>query len=134
MTILTVSQVITAELAIWAVPKSKWVMEDDPSQFPFNYEVFAGDRKPYADGSVKVETTTHRMMITAGIDLLFQAVDTLEQAKKDAYEDYLRIAKTLDDKLSTLRLLSHAPDPDAIEGEVVEAATADVGDGPDGEA
>ncbi len=120
MTIETSHEAITTELSIWAVPKSTWRMEEDNTQFPFEYKIYAGNDKPYADGAVRVETEPFTMHVTAGIDLLFQAVDTLEQAKKDAYDEYLRISAGLDKKLATLRLLSHTPDPDAIEGEVVD--------------
>lgn len=113
----TVSESVTGEVQIWAVPRSSYAPKDAP---PFSYQLHAGTM-PYQKGAVKVSTQEVTLTVPAGVNLLQAALDTLEDAKKKALETYVEQCKELDEQIQNLRQLTHQPsaEPREVTGEVL---------------
>lgn len=111
----TVSESVTGEVQIWAVPRSSYAPKDAP---PFSYQLHAGTI-PYQDGSVKICTHTVTLEVPAGVNLLQAALDTLEDAKVKAREAYMEKVRSLDVQIQNLRQLTHQPEPRDVVGEVL---------------
>jgi hypothetical protein len=98
-------------------------MEEDPSQFPFDYQICVGDNKPFSSSKVNVASMEWSHPIPGGVDLLPKAVETLEASKKDAFTQYHDTIRELDAQLNALKLLASPEDmlpidDDVLEGEV----------------
>jgi len=92
---------ITRTIKIWAIPKSF----PEPGEEPFTFEVRTD--RPWATGAVMIHEEDVTLIIPAGINLIAKAVETLEQAKREKTDDYVRDLKDLDRRIDDLKLLTH---------------------------
>lgn len=113
---ITKQSIITGEVSVWAIPKSSWEMEKGAD--PFKFVLATGDMS-YCRGAVKVYTTKVDVMIPAGIDLLQQAIATLEEQQKNILAEAHKKHIELQEEINRLRLLTHAPSTQ--EGEYLPA-------------
>lgn len=115
MSIYTKQETLSQDLDIWAVP----TREDG---FPFKYELRRQFDAPYERGSVMVNTVTLKYVVPGGINLLAKAIQTLEESKARAFQEYHTRAKEIDAQIEQLRLLAPPePEPYSIEGEYSES-------------
>ena len=86
---------VVQKMAIWAIPKSDYEIEESPNEMPFNYKIMTGPcSTPWQDGSVKVHEADMTMYVPAGLDLLEKAVETLkDQIKETRAEAQSKIVK-----------------------------------------
>lgn len=90
---------ITRTVHIWAKPKGEWDADDAP---PFTYEL----ERPWRDGEVLVASQEVTLDVPGGINLMAQAIVTLEKKRAEALETYMDACKAIDVKISQLRLLA----------------------------
>lgn len=106
---------------IWAIPRdARYYTRDEIQQGPFEYSLRRVGDIPWSAGAVKVNTIEVGYTIPAGINLLQKAIETLEEKKSKAYEDYLDNVRELDAQINQLKLLAPPQaEEGSIEGEVV---------------
>lgn len=116
---LTKNESVVGEVQIWAVPRSKYYMEQHPSESPFEYQLHTRD--PWTTGAVRVCAHEVTLQVPAGVNLLAAAVETLEAKIKEAEATYLRTKLELQEQINNLLMLSHSPaqrEDDVLEGGV----------------
>lgn len=117
--IYTKDELLEFEVDIWAVPKYK----PEPGEFPFRYQVYDTEHKPYQKGSVKVTRKgVYEVRVPEGINLYEKAIETLEAGKQEIYDYAAQQVKELQEQIDSLKLLAapkETPSNDDIEGEVV---------------
>ena len=74
----TKETIVEGEVSIWAVPKYSPKVDEDP----FEYALFAGDNKPWRDGSVMVITKTMTMILPGGVNLVQKTIETLREGNR----------------------------------------------------
>ena len=90
---------VTGTVTIWAKPRGPYDTDDAP---PFTYEL----TRPWRDGEVLVATQEVTLQVPGGINLMAQAIVTLEKKRAEALEEYMDACKQIDEKISQLRLLT----------------------------
>jgi len=103
---------VTETLEVWAIPKSSWVMENDPNQLPFRYEARIG--KAYQDGAVKLYEEKISLYVPEGIDLLEKAVETLQDEMKNVRKETKERLEDLQDQVNKLLLIEYKPEAEVI--------------------
>ena len=104
---------VTATVQIWAIPQSKWALENQPDLPLFYYDLRVG--KCYTDGAVHVADHEVTLEVPEGIDLTARAVDTLiaEQQRTRA-EAEVRVVE-LQEQINGLLLIEHKPDLQVVD-------------------
>jgi hypothetical protein len=112
---------ITRTIKIWAIPNSF----PEPGEDPFTFEVRTD--RPWATGAVMIHEEDITVTIPAGINLIAKAVETLEHAKRETTDAYIRDLKDLDKRIDDLKLIGYTPSgpmgeggTDEISGELLE--------------
>ena len=90
---------ITRTVQIWAKPRGPYDADDAPA---FTYEL----ERPWRDGEVLIASQEVTLDVPGGINLMAQAIVTLEKKRAEALETYMDACKSIDEKVSRLRLLS----------------------------
>lgn len=109
---LTKKEPVTGNVYVWAIPQSKYALEQDSTLPPFRYEIHTGS--PWQNGAVRVSEHEVTLTVPAGVNLLAAALETLELKKKEAFEAYAREVKQIDEQIAGLMLLSG---PTTVEGD-----------------
>ena len=94
---------ITRTIKIWAIPKSY----PEEGEEPFTFEIRTD--RPWATGAVMIHEEEVTLVIPDGINLIAKAVETLEAAKREKTDDYVRDLKDLDRRIDDLKLISYTP-------------------------
>jgi hypothetical protein len=105
---------ITRLIKIWAIPKPF----PEPGEEPFTFEVRTD--RPWGTGAVMIHEEEITLEIPAGINLVAKAVETLEHAKREKTDEYIRDLKDLDKRIDDLKLLSGPSEGGYVEGAAVE--------------
>ena len=115
--IYTKETTVEANIHVWAIPLSRYRLEDlKPGELPFEYRVYSGESKPYDRGSVDVSSITIQVPVPEGINLMEKAINTLEEARNDAYRTYQDTVADIEGQMHDLKLLSGPAEVIPIEG------------------
>ena len=103
--LLTEQETLTAQLQVWAVPHSKWHLENYPEDGYFRMEVRTDE--PYGDNNILCNEQEVKIVLPAGIDLGAKAIDTLkaeiEQTRREAKER----CELLQERINCMQQLTH---------------------------
>lgn len=100
----TTQQLITGTVYIWAIPCSRYEMEEEPTRFPFRYELHTNS--PWQAGAVRVSEHQVTLTVPPGVNLLAAALETLEAKKKEAFDYYARQVAEIDEKIQQLMMIT----------------------------
>lgn len=117
----TKSEAVTGTVYIWALPCTRYEMEEDPNRFPFKYELHTNT--PWQAGAVRVSEHTVTLTTPAGINLLTAALETLEAKKKEAFDYYARQVAELDKEIKQLMLLSGPAHSSQVGGDFIDSTS-----------
>ena len=122
---LTKNEPVVGEVQIWAVPRSKYYMNENPTASPFEYQLHTRD--PWTTGAVRVCTHEVTLQVPAGINLLAAAVETLEAKIKEAEATFIRTKLELQEQINNLLMLSYSPANPTVEDGVLEGEVEEPG-------
>ena len=103
--LLTEQETLTANLQIWAIPHSKWHIENFPDDGYFRYAVTT--EAPYGDNNIlcnEVETT---IVLPAGIDLGAKAIETLKADIAKTRREAKERCELLQEQINCMQQLTH---------------------------
>lgn len=119
---ITEKEVVTGKVFVWAVPTPSY-LKDKYGDRPFHYELNTSDYS-YVKGAVKVHEQEISVLVPAGINLVAKAIETLEDEKVKAREEYLKKIAEYQQQIDGLKLLP-APSKE-VEPSVGEYIPADI--------
>lgn len=111
--IYTKREKVEGQVSVWAVPKSNYELKrekeaaPDSVPRPFNFVLMSEPGRRWETGAVKVQTFDASFVIDGGINLVEKALETLNDEKKVAYDEYAKKLKELDAAIDRLKLLEH---------------------------
>ena len=109
--------IITGEVSIWAVPRSKWDRDQNPENpDPFRYELSTST--VWADGAIKVCSEEISLEMPKDVDLLGQALATLKAKQEQIMADAQCKVTELQAQINDLLLLTHQPEPNVINDDI----------------
>ena len=127
---ITKKEPVTGKVAVWALPASKWELQNNPKAEVFKYVLATGDR--WEQGAVKVQEYEISVVVPAGIDLLQRAVATLMEQKDKVLGEAQRQATEIQQQINQLLLLSGPKKEEFIDGEFLGAEPVEVSGGTQG--
>ena len=130
----TTMQEVKAEAAVWALPRTKWEIEQSEDGCPFSYVLRTSDA--WQEGAIKLHEVELKVILPSGIPLLEKAVATLKEAIDQEYKESKQRVEALQKQIDTLALLEHLPEDepddfdDSMDGDF-DTAMASAGHGTD---
>ena len=107
---MTTDEKCTGQVSVWAIPNSDYDPTDEEST-PFRYELKEGAHH-WRDEAIRVSTEEITLNVPSGINLVQEAIITLNSKKEKAREEYMETCKRMDDLISQLQLITHQPNPE----------------------
>ena len=111
---LTTNEKVKGKISIWAIPNPDYDRNDEDS-IPFNYELKDGEYH-WRDEAIRVDTQEIELQCPAGVNLVQQAIATLNKKKEKAREEYMETCTKMDDLISRLTLITYQPEPEVNDG------------------
>ncbi len=104
----TTQESVTAEVAVWAIPRTEHEISTSDDGCPFNYELRLTDA--WQDGAIKLHEATVAVNLPAGIPLLDKAIETLKEAiEEERRESDKRVAR-MQARIDSLALIEYIPE------------------------
>lgn len=120
---ITKKEAVTGKVAVWALPASKWELQNNPQAEVFKYVLATGDR--WEQGAVKVQEYEISVVVPAGVDLLARAIATLQEQKEKVLGEAQRQATEIQQQINQLMLIGHEPTR-VVDGEFLGAEPVEV--------
>lgn len=92
-------------VSIWAIPKSSYLIEQNPDNDHFYFEVRTDSC--WQSGAVNVHSEEISITVPAGIDITCKAVETLEKAKEEIMSRAREEAAEITNQINKLMLIEH---------------------------
>jgi len=127
----TTAEIITEEVHVWAIPRTKWEIEQSEDGCPFEYVIRLTE--PYQDGAIKLHTAEVIVSLPEGIPLLDKAIETLKEAIDTERKNSRERVEAMQKQIDTLALIEYQPEPepdDSMDGDF-DTAMASAGHGTD---
>jgi len=109
----TKKEKVSGFVSIWAVPNmyagQRLSGDSGPTEPPFRYELHTGHC--WQTGAVQVKEFDLQLEIPEGINLIQKALDTLDAAKQNRWETYVRECKEIDEQKAKLMMLTYQASP-----------------------
>lgn len=126
---ITQEEIVKGKVYVWAVPRSKYSIDSSEDKRPFSYEIRADDYH-YTQGAVRVHECEITVKMPGGINLVAKAIETLEDAKVKARQEYMDKISALQEQINNLKMLP-SPEPTkevaVAEGEYIPAGPSSGG-------
>jgi len=108
---------VTAPIYVWAWPKDPKYEDVEGGVFHFDLR----DSKSYhwRTGAICIHEMEVTIDVPAGVDLLGKAVDTIHAKIAEEQMEQDRTVRELNEQLKGLLQLTHQPEDDCIQGEVL---------------
>lgn len=103
---------VTGSVTVYAIPSGK-------KDAPFDYKIYDDTCDLSSEHRIKVHSTEIVIILPAGINLVEKAIETLEEKRAKAREEYYREDTRLQNEINKFLQLTHQPEPNSIEGTVV---------------
>ncbi len=104
----TTQEVVSAEAAIWAIPRNEWQIEQSDDGCPFYYAQRTSDA--WQDGAIKLHEVELGATLPEGIPLLEKAVQTLKDAIAEERAASEKRVADLQQRIDTLALIEYVPE------------------------
>lgn len=105
---LTTDEKVTANISIWAIPNESYDSNAEDSE-PFKYELKEG-MYHWKDEAIRVDTQEVTLQVPSGVNLVQQAISTLNKKKEKAREEYMDTCEKMDNLISQLTLITYQPE------------------------
>ncbi len=110
---ITIETVVKQTITIWAIPRSKWFLEEHPEECPYTFQVRTD--KPWDEGAVQVYEQEIELTVPAGINVTAQAITTFKEAQREIQLQADEKINTLEERIKALLQITHQPDLQAVE-------------------
>lgn len=104
----TTQERVTAEVAVWAIPRTEHEISTSEDGCPFYYELRLTDA--WQDGAIKLHTSEVAVHLPAGIPLLERAIETLKEAIREEERESTRRINRMQARIDSLALIEYHPE------------------------
>lgn len=104
----TTKEVVSAEAAVYALPRTEHEISTSDDGCPFGYVLKTNP--PWQDGAIKLHEVTIAVDLPAGIPLLEKAIETLKEAIAEEEKESARKVAAMQARIDALALIEYIPE------------------------